>query len=95
VHKITGVNDLSRVKGVDVFLVFKQSEKSELARYGHNVFTVHEFQGQRARNVGIVRLSEKTADMIITVIHMLWLRYLDIHILVNILQFWVCLMVML
>ena len=49
--------------GHDVYLVFKKSEKSDMIKSGYkNVWTVHEFQGQQADDVAVVRLSDKPQE---------------------------------
>ncbi|KAG8303994.1 hypothetical protein J6590_104777 [Homalodisca vitripennis] len=39
-------------------LVFKQSEKHELKKWGYNCSTIHEFQGKQAAHIAVVRMSK-------------------------------------
>lgn len=61
--KIFGIANVPLRDSVQ-YLTFTQAEKSILLSSGFNVKTIHEFQGSQSKEIALVRLNTKEADVI-------------------------------
>lgn len=61
-RKFTNLSAVPNVSGTK-YLVFKQSEKTEMMKLGFDVSTVHEYQGKENPDIVVVRTSSKKEDI--------------------------------
>lgn len=61
-HRFTNLSAVPNIAGVK-YLVFKQSEKTEMQKLNFDVSTVHEYQGKENPDIVVVRTSSRKEDI--------------------------------
>ncbi|KAG8252870.1 hypothetical protein J6590_047371 [Homalodisca vitripennis] len=70
-HVFDNINSIPVMVKDTKMLVFKQTEKAQLLKLGHNVSTIHEYQGKQAPHTVVVRTSSNNEDIYNSVPHCL------------------------
>ncbi|KAG8281411.1 hypothetical protein J6590_059707 [Homalodisca vitripennis] len=70
-HVFDNINSIPVMVKDTKMLVFKQTEKAQLLKLGHNVSTIHEYQGKQAPHIVVVRTSSNNEDIYNSVPHCL------------------------